>query len=46
MDSKYYWEMFLLTGAPAYYLQYKQCTLEESHVSDDPGHRAEGNGLQ
>ncbi len=46
MNAKEYWEMFLLTGAPAYYLQYKQCTLEESHVPDDPGHCPESNGLQ
>ncbi len=46
MDAKQYWEMFLQTGAPAFYLQYKLCMMEESHVPDDPGHRPEGNGLQ
>ena len=46
MDAKQYWEMFLQTGAPAFYLQYKLCMMEEKHVSDDPGHRPAGNGLQ
>lgn len=46
MESKHYWEMFLQTGAPAFYLQYKLSLMEESHVSDDPGYRPESNGLQ
>ncbi len=46
MNAKQYWEMFLQTGAPAFYVQYKQCILEENHVPDDSGHRSSGNGLQ
>ena len=46
MNAKQYWEMFMQTGAPAFYLQYKQCALEESHVPDDSGHRPAGDGLQ
>lgn len=46
MNAQQYWQLFLQTGAPAFYLQYKQATMEESHVSDDPGHRPAGNGLQ
>lgn len=46
MNAQQYWEMFLQTGAPAFYLQYKQAVMEENHVSDDPGHCSSGNGLQ
>ena len=46
MTAKEYWNMFVLTGAPAFYLQYKQSELEENHVPDDPGHRPESNRLQ
>ena len=46
MHTMDYWEMFLQTGAPAFYLQYKQSKMEEDHVSDDPGHRSESHGLQ
>jgi hypothetical protein len=46
MNAQQYWELFLQTGAPAFYLQYKEASVEESHVSDDPGHRLAGNRLQ
>ena len=46
MNAKDYWQIFLQTGAPAFYLQYKQTMMEEDHVPDDSGHRSEGNGLQ
>ena len=46
MNAKEYWNMFLLTGAPAFYLQYKESQMEETHVFDDPGHRPESHGLQ
>ena len=46
MNAKEYWNMFLQTGAPAFYLQYKAMMMEEDHVPDDPGHRPESHGLQ
>ena len=46
MNAKQYWDMFVLTGAPAFYLQYKANMLEEKNVPDDPGHRSESNRLQ
>ena len=46
MNAKQYWEMFLQTGAPAFYLQYRQAVMEEEDVSDDSGHCPAGNGLQ
>ncbi len=46
MNARDYWTLFLQTGAPAFYLQYKQSMMEESDVFDDPGHRPSGNGLQ
>jgi hypothetical protein len=46
MKPNEYWDMFLQTGAPAFYLQYKAMMMEEDHVPDDPGHRSESDGLQ
>ena len=47
MKAADYWNFFLETGAPEYYLLYqKQQKLEAPHVSDNPGHRAPGHGLQ
>ena len=46
MNAKQYWDMFVQTGAPAFYLQYKAIMMEEEDVPDDPGHRPESNGLQ
>ena len=46
MSTKEYWDLFLLTGAPAFYLEYKKNVTEEQHVFDDPGHRPESHGLQ
>ena len=40
------WQLFLETGAPEAYLLYKAHQTEDNHVSDHPGHRPEGNGLQ
>ena len=38
MDSAFYWEMFLETGAPEMYLCYQQAKrLEEAYVSDSTG---------
>ena len=46
MNAQQYWELFLQTGAPAFYLQYKEASVEESHVSDDPGNCPQSHGLQ
>lgn len=40
------WQLFWETGAPEAYLMYKQQEAEEKHVSDDPGSRPQGYGLQ
>lgn len=47
MDAKDYWHLFLETGAPEAYLWYTQAMkAEESYVSDSPGDRPSGYGLQ
>lgn len=47
MNVMDYWTLFMETGAPEAYLMYRnQLKTEGKHVSDDPGHRPEGNGLQ
>ena len=47
MNANDYWKCFLETGLPEYYLMYsKAMKMEETHVFDDPGHRAPGHGLQ
>lgn len=46
MTAKEYWNMFLQTGAPAFYLQYKLRMMEEDHVPDDPGYCPARDGLQ
>ncbi len=47
MDRKDYWQLFLETGAPELYMLYKsEGRMENTHVSDDPGPGAAGNGLQ
>ncbi len=46
MNAKDYWTIFMETGAPAFYLQYKGCKMEEDHVSDDPWPGAPGHGIQ
>ena len=44
--AKEYWHMFLQTGAPVFYLQYKQCMMEESYVPEHPGVGPAGNTVQ
>ncbi len=45
MNAQEYWNTFLLTGAPAFYLMYKQAQqMENGNVLDDtgpgdPGHK-------
>ena len=47
METADYWKFFLETGAPEYYLLYQRSLrMEAQHVSDDPGHRPAGHGLQ
>jgi hypothetical protein len=47
MNVMDYWTLFMETGAPEAYLMYrKQQKMEGKYVSDDPGHRSQGNGLQ
>ena len=47
MNATDYWRLFLETGAPEMYLLYSNAkSKEKPHVSDSPGHRPEGNGLQ
>ena len=47
MDAANYWQLFLETGAPELYLLYQKARrMEERYVSDDPGDRSAGHGLQ
>lgn len=47
MKTSDYWQLFLETGAPEYYLLYQNAMkMENDHVPDDPGHRPSGHGLQ
>lgn len=47
MNAKDYWQVFLETGAPEFYMLYSQTKrLENSHVSDDQGSGAAPCGLQ
>ena len=47
MTANDYWNIFLLTGAPAAYLLYNQARkTEKQNVSDDTGIGAQSYGLQ
>ncbi len=47
MKSNDYWELFLLTGAPAYYLSYQALRRrEDTDVSQNTGSRPAPDGLQ
>ena len=47
MNAQDYWQLFLETGLPEYYLLYsKSSKTEASHVLDDTGAGAAGDGLQ
>ena len=47
LDTADYWNFFLETGVPEYYLLYQNALkMEGNHVLDDPGHRAQGYGIQ
>ena len=46
MNIMDYWTLFLETGAPEAYLMYRKHQRTEGiHVSDDSGHRPQGNRL-
>ena len=47
MNASDYWNFFLETGAPEYYLLYQNALkMEGNHVSNDSGHCSPGYGLQ
>ena len=46
MNAKDYWLLFMDSGAPELYMQYRAKMMEETDVSDDPGNRPESYGLQ
>ena len=47
MKSNDYWQLFLESGAPEYYLLYQNALkMEGSHVLDDSGLGASCHGLQ
>ena len=47
MNAAEYWNLFIETGAPEMYLMYANALKsEEHHVSDHPGNRPSGHGLQ
>ena len=46
MNALDYWQLFMETGAPEAYLMFKSMKTEGKHVSDDPGDRSPGYGLQ
>ena len=47
MNAQDYWQLFLETGVPEYYVLYsKAMKMEAGHVSDDSGVGAAGHGLQ
>ena len=47
MNAQDYWQLFLETGVPEYYLLYsKAMKMEAGHVPNDTGAGATGHGLQ
>ena len=47
MNSRNYWDLFLETGAPEYYLLYNQTRrMEDKHVFNDSGIGSQDCGLQ
>ena len=47
MDSDYYWELFMATGAPGFYLKYQACLRsEDKDVSENSGPCAPADGVQ
>ena len=47
MDSAYYWELFMATGAPGFYLAYQaKRRTEEADVSENTGSCPPADGVQ
>lgn len=47
MDAKDYWQLFMETGVPEYYMMYSKASRREGvHVSDDACPGAAGHRLQ
>lgn len=47
MDAKDYWNLFMETGAPEYYMMYTNALKTEGvHVPDSQSIGAAGHGLQ
>ena len=47
MNAADYWNFFVETGVPEYYLLYqKALKMETTHVPNHSGHRSAGHGLQ
>ena len=47
MDSGYYWQLFMTTGAPAYYLAYQRSRrTEDEDVSENTGSCPSPDGVQ
>lgn len=47
MNSMYYWDLFMATGAPAYYLAYQlRKRTEDEDVSQNTGTCAPADGVQ
>ena len=47
MESQYYWELFMATGAPGFYLKYQACLrMEDKDVSENTGSCASPDGVQ
>jgi len=47
MNATEYWNLFVQTGAPEFYVKYNQAKrMENTHVFNDQGIGAAGHGLQ
>ena len=47
MESKDYWELFMATGAPSFYLAYQACLRsEDEDVSQNTGSCPSADGVQ
>ena len=47
MESRFYWELFMTTGAPAFYTAYQaQRRTEDEDVSENTGPCAPADGVQ
>jgi hypothetical protein len=46
MNSKDYWQLFMESGAPEFYVRYRAKMMEEKNVFDDSSDRPQSHGLQ